>query len=215
MRIRRAFKPHIWKPFRGTSVHGNVVLNFKRAPRTELAVYAHAYQRGGRQLTAALASGPGYRDIDACPIAFLYRHALELCLKNAIYWGNSLLRIQKRKVVMDRKNLFKTHSLRGLLDAVKPIFRLSGALKSWPDAKLKSFRHFERLVRDLETVDPGSYSFRYPIDRKGAAALPGHFCFNVIAYAETLDAAVTLLDGLANWAYEEFQAYAELHSPVA
>ena len=202
MKTRRAFKPYIWHPFKGTSFHGNVVLNFRRSPRTEFAVYAHAYQEAAHRLTTELASRRGYRDVDACPIAFLYRHALELYLKSVIYWGNSLLRINKKTVVMNQKDLFRTHSLQKLMLAAKPIFRLS--------RELKSFRQFERLVCHLEKIDPGSYSFRYPIDRKGSAALPGHFCFNAIAFAEKIDAALKLLDGAATWAYEEFQTHAEM-----
>jgi hypothetical protein len=215
LKTRRAFKPYIWHPFKGSSFHGNVVLNFMQAPRTEFAVYAHAYQEAGRRLTSELASRRGYSDVDACPIAFLYRHALELYLKSVIYWGNSLLRINKKTIVMNQKDLFRTHSLQKLVLAAKPIFRLSGALQNWPHPELKSFRHFERLVCHLERIDPGSYSFRYPIDRKGSASLPGHFCFNAIAFAEKIDAALKLLDGAATWAYEEFQTHAEMmHSSV-
>lgn len=210
MKIRRAFKPHIWSHFRGNSFHGNVVLNFTQFPKGEFAVYARAYHEAAQHLVSRLAARHGYRDVDACPIAFLYRHALELYLKSLIYWGNGLLRLKKKAAAIKQRELFQTHNLRKLVAGAKPIFRLAGSLGKWPDRELKSFKHFERLILELEKIDPGSYSFRYPIDRKGAASLPGHFCFNVGAFADKLDGLLKLLDGAASWAYEMFQAEASL-----
>ena len=208
MKTRRAFKPYIWSRFRGNQFHGNVVLNFTQFPKGEFEVYARAYHEAGQHVVHRLAGRRGYRDPDACPIVFLYRHALELYLKSFVYWGNRLLRMNKKTIVMKQQELFRTHSLRKLAAAAKPTFRMSGSLGKWPDATFKSFKHFERLVNDLDKIDPGSYSFRYPINSKGAASLPGHFCFNVRAFAEKLDVLLNLLSGATTWAYEMFQAEA-------
>jgi hypothetical protein len=209
MKVRRAFKPHIWLRFRGKGLHGNVVLNFTKFPKGEFGVYARAYHEAGQHVGRRLAERRGYRDADACPIVFLYRHALELYLKSFIYWGNSLLRMNKKAVVMKQQELFRTHNLLRLAAATRPIFRLAGSLTRWPDTSFKSFKHFERLLKELDRTDPRSYSFRYPINNKGDASLPGHFCFNVSDFAAQLDQLLNLLSGADTWAYEMFQAQAE------
>ena len=60
---------------------GNVVLNFQGSPKNELEVLGAAYHRAGRSLVAQFSSQPGYHDFDGCPIASLYRQALELLIK--------------------------------------------------------------------------------------------------------------------------------------
>ena len=210
MKSTRAFKPHIWRRFRAPYFHGTVVLNFTKFPKGEFAVYGHAYHEAAQRLVAVFASKRGYRDVDACPIVFLYRHALELYMKSIILWGNALLRLRKRKVRLKQPDLFKTHSLKRLVSGSKPIFRLAESLEDWPDPEFKSFKHFERILCELEKIDPGSYSFRYPIDRRGSASLPNHLCFNVRALGAKFDGLLRVLDGVATWAYEEFQAEAEV-----
>ena len=166
--------------------HGNVVLNFMRYPKGELAAYAHSYHEAGQRLIRHLAS-TNYRDPDACPIVFLYRHAIELYLKAIILSGNSLLRLNGKPVVA-HKNIFQEHRLRVLLKSVRPIFQFSNSLDNWRDPRFTSFRDVEKLIGELEEFDPSSYSFRYPVDTTGKkATLPHHFCFNVVAFGETFD----------------------------
>jgi hypothetical protein len=70
----------------------------------------------------------------------------------------------------------------------------------------------ESNIEELEEFDPGSYSFRYPIDTTGKkATLPHHFLFNVIAFGEKFDHLITILDGISTMVYEEFQAQAEAY----
>ena len=140
---------------------------------------------------------------------FLYRHALELYLKSIVYWGNSLLRLRKRRITLKQTALFRTHSLKKLTLGVRPIFRLAGTLQNWPNPEFKSFVHFKRIVLEFDRIDPGSYSFRYPVDRNGCGSLPHHFCFNVVDFGRKFDGLLRILDGAATWAYEEFQAEAE------
>ena len=55
------------------------------------------------------------------------------------------------------------------------------------------------LVRSLqagfESVDPASYTFRYPTGRDGESALPKHFAFNVLSFAHRLDPLLESLSG--------------------
>jgi hypothetical protein len=110
---RKGLKGKVWEAFRGRAFHGNVVLNFMRFPQGEFAAYGRSYHEAANRLVTSMGSGH-YRDPDACPIVFLYRHAVELYLKAIIHWGNMLLRINSRSIVA-HKNIFQEHRLGVLL----------------------------------------------------------------------------------------------------
>jgi len=190
--------------------HGNVVLNFTRFPKGELAVYGRAYHEAGQRLVGHIASSH-YRDPDACPIVFLYRHAIELYLKSIIHWGNNLLRLNGKPVV-HHHNIFTEHRLTVLLKSVKPALRFRKSLGNWGDSHFGCFRDVEKVIGELEEFDPRSYSFRYPIDTTGKkATLPHHFVFNMIEFGEKFDHLLRILDGLSMMVYEDFQSQAEAY----
>lgn len=67
--------------FHASPSYGNVVLNFRHATNDEFAVYAEAFHWAGNILAEKMFDQAGYNDLEACPIVFLYRRALELYLK--------------------------------------------------------------------------------------------------------------------------------------
>ena len=182
-----------------------------RFPKGELAAYGRSYHEAAQRLVKHIASQPqrGYRDPDACPIVFLYRHAVELYLKAIIHWGNNLLWLNGKPTV-PHKNIFSEHRLRVLLKSVKPILQFRKQLKNWGNSHFDCFRDVEEVIGELEEFDPGSYSFRYPVDTTGEnATLPHHFLFNVIAFGEKFDQLIAVLDWLSFVVYEDFQSQAE------
>jgi len=210
MMKRRARKGKLWlRFFSKDRFHGNVVLNFMRFPKGELAAYGRSYHEAAQHLVKHMAASH-YRDPDACPIVFLYRHAVELYLKAVIHWGNSLLLLNGKPTVPHR-NIFAEHRLVVLLKSVKPILKFHNSLENWGDAYFGSFRDVEEVIKELEEFDPGSHSFRYPITTKGHDALPHHFVFNVIAFGEKFDGLLRILDGMATMVYLDFQSQAEAH----
>ena len=205
---KRALKGKVWETFRGNAFHGNVVLNFTRFPRGEFAAYGRSYHEAANGLVTSMGSRH-YRDPDACPIVFLYRHAVELYLKAIVHWGNMLLRINSRSVVA-HKNIFQEHRLGVLLKSVTPILKLRKQLDGWGDSHFDSFRDVEKIIGELEQYDPRSYSFRYPVDTSGQkATLPHHLGFNVIAFGEKFDHLLQVLDWIAEMVYLDFQSQAE------
>jgi len=199
----------LWKRFFSEKrFHGNVVFNFMRFPKGELAAYGRSYHQAAQILVKHMAS-THYRDPDACPVVFLYRHAVELYLKAIIHWGNSLLQLNS-KPVEPHRNIFTEHRLRVLLKSVKPILESQRSLSRWGDSHFSCFRDVEKVIGELEGFDPGSYSFRYPIDTTGTkATLPHHLLFSVIAFGEKFDHLLNILDGMTTMVYEEFHAQAE------
>lgn len=207
---KRAKKGKLWgRFFSKDHFHGNVVLNCMRFPKGELAAYGRSYHEAAQQLVKHMAASH-YRDPDACPIVFLYRHAVELYLKAVIHWGNSLLLLNGKPIVQHR-NIFTEHRLTVLLKSVKRILKFQKALDNWGDSHFNDFSDVETVIKELEELDPGSYSFRYPITTKGHDALPHHFVFNVIAFGEKFDRLLRILDGTATMVYEDFQSQAESH----
>ena len=81
------------------------------------------------------------------------------------------------------------------------------------------FREFEKLVRDVSRLDSGSYTFRYPVNKKNQASVSHHFGFNVLEFAEQVEKAIRFLDGAATGLEEEWderasEAYAKQEASV-
>lgn len=99
--------------FKLGTLHGNVVLNFTHSPKRELAPQGQAYYRAGRLLATHLLEQPGYSDLDAYPIVFLYRQALELMFKTILLYGNDLaILLQRPELATPEKTLFTQHSFK-------------------------------------------------------------------------------------------------------
>jgi len=174
-------------------MHGNVVLNFMGHPASEFSVYASAFWRAGRLLAKSLAGG-GYRDVDACPIVFLYRQALELYMKAIVRRGKSLLSIAAEKLIISPRAL-ERHELSPLLEPIRRVFTNAGwNSKTNPEGR-KMFRDFDALVRNVDRLDAGSYTFRYPVDKKDKGLVSHHFGFNVLEFAQQVEGAIRFLDG--------------------
>lgn len=194
-------------------MHGSVVFNFMGNPASEFSVYGSAFWRGGRRLAQSLASVQGYRDLDACPIVFLYRHALELYMKAIVRRGKSLLSIAGKKLQIPPQAL-EQHALPPLVGPVRTIFTHVGWLsRSQPEGR-RMFREFEKMARDVSRLDSGSYTFRYPVNKKNKASVSHHFGFNVLEFAEQVERAVRFLDGAAagleeEWDQRASEAYAK------
>ncbi len=146
-----------------------------------------------------------YSDVDACPIVFLYRHSIELYLKAMILWGAGLVRLQCGEDI-NTDRLFETHKFGELLPAIKRIFKEAEWLENTArGVRFGTFAEIEKLILAFEQIDPRSYAFRYPIDRKGDASLPEHFHFNVIALGEEAHEMLRILDGAVSGVYEMFR----------
>lgn len=132
----RSNTPRLFWPDRPK--HGNVVLNFMGRPESEFNVYASAFWRAGRLLAKSLAGG-GYRDMDACPIVFLYRHALELYMKSIVRRGKSLLSITGEKLIIPPRAL-ERHELSPLLEPLRRVFTHVGWISKTNPEGRKMFR---------------------------------------------------------------------------
>lgn len=101
-------------------------------------------------------NAPGLLNVHAIPAVFLFRHFVELSLKDLILTALPL---------NDKPPVFvEGHKLSALWDTLRALIEsaeLPGAAEE--------FDIVEEMIHELETVDPGSTSFRYPVERADKA----------------------------------------------
>ena len=139
---------------------------------------------------------------------FLYRHALELYIKAIILTGNDILILSNQNPLVESKDL-GSHRLYSLIPAIKQIFCFLGWTSDFEIPGMKDLNDFEKFLQNIEKIDPNSFSFRYPTTKKGDAALPEHFSFNVLELCQQLDPILDLLEGADMGLKEEWDVRAE------
>ena len=185
-----------------------VLLNWLGEPIDHFGLYAEAYHKAGQKLVQEYGTTGALRDFEAAPIVFLYRHAFELYLKAVALVGSKIIRLQgKDGMAPDR--VMSSHRLTEFVPHVCEIIR--AAHWSWDMGVdgLRTEADFSGLVQELDAIDPGSYTFRYPTDRDGESALPEHFAFNVRSFATRLDPLLESLSGAVTGLEERWKLTAE------
>jgi hypothetical protein len=190
--------------FPSGTAQGTVVLNSRRNSAAELGPYAAAFHRAGLSLAQQLADAHGYRDTDAGPIVYLYRQALELYLKGVIASGRRLLYLADQPLPINPRALLD-HRLTPLIPAITAVFSVAGWEWSSEVPPFASEGDLRSYLESLETIDPMSFSFRYPTDKQGKASLPHHFRFNVLEFVESITPLLELLDAALTGLDELFQ----------
>ena len=122
-------------------------------------------------------------DEGALPIVFLYRHALELYLKSVVYQA-AVVTINERELRRAVPRLWREHSLLRLLRMAEPVL----TDRTHPLVQMGSlYKDLSELARKIDEVDPGSYSFRYPVTSNGDPALPSHVFLNTFVLSEAME----------------------------
>ena len=148
-------------------------------------LYAIGYKDAADALCESVFKTGRHADSFIYPIAFLYRHYLELRLKEVIAAGQALL-----DQTPDLKHIHKIdvlwRSCRKILEEV------------WPDSPRDDLDAVENCIRQFSQVDPESMSFRYPITKDGTATLPNLQHINVRNLKEVMARISSLLDGASS-----------------
>jgi hypothetical protein len=173
--------------FRGTrGIGDNVLLNFQDRSEREFGLYADAFHRAAKDLVANL--GPGFSSLEALPIIYLYRHALELGMKATLNHGAKLLYVLGEPIdEAELSRIFFGHRLTPLFAAVGPILKHAGFKWNLGVPGLTNRDQVHQVVLDLERIDPESYAFRYPIGKEQKASLPPRFWFDIRKFASLMD----------------------------
>jgi len=145
--------------------------------------YGDGYLGAARRLADSVLADRHEQDLLVFPIAFLYRQYVEIRLKEILLASEELT--GKAPVVRP------THDLRALWAEVEPVIR-----REWPKADPQPLSNAARLVLDFSKQDPLSFSFRYPVDKKGAPVVRGQALVNLRQLAETMEKLGSFFDGI-------------------
>ena len=174
--------------------YGNALLNWSQHAPSDVIAYAVSYRNAAHNLVAYREYlGIGSIDQAACPIIFLFRHAIELYLKGMIY-RLARLSICDAEVQTVLPRLWREHSLVKLLNMAQPT--ISGMRHKLPPA-LRDFAEQDlAFMKALDQIDSGSYTFRYPVASNGKSSLPNLLLTNIFVVAEHADHALDFLNDL-------------------
>jgi hypothetical protein len=156
----------------------------------ELHLYGRALRRAAKTIIANLDLKPNPVSVwDAAPIILLYRHAMELHLKELVGEGSGLLQNP-----VDPLTLYKTHSLRWLAQIVCQIIKAVGWEARFICEGVADGVAFSALIGELEAADPVA-SAVMSIERRRDGSMPPFLQpANVVLLSRRLDAVLDLLD---------------------
>jgi hypothetical protein len=143
------------------------------------------------------ASDVSLQDLFIYPIAFLYRHHLELHLKMIIKHGNQLL----NKNAVLRSN----HDLKKLWKTAKEII-----LKIWSQGDPMYLNPVDHVISEYHKLDPNSTAFRYSYDFEGNNNLQDIHHINISALSKSVNKAAAILDNIYDGLIEFSDAKAEM-----
>jgi hypothetical protein len=153
----------------------------------DLFLHARSFHIAAKKLAGTLEFGSGpFAGFDVAPVVFLYRHALELHLK-AIILGEGGNFLGTRPDVISVSN---SHSVSWLAQFVCQIVTAVGWEKEFRSEGVQSFADFKALVGKVNTVDPGMYVFRSPVDPRSQVAVQN--------FTRKLDLLLELLERTAD-----------------
>jgi hypothetical protein len=121
------------------------------------------------------------------PIAFMWRHAIELSLKEIIAMG---------RVLGSRPWGFpEHHRLADLWTEAKPLVISTG-----PQGHVgPEVANVEANILELETIDPSAQGFRYPVARNGGPGLQGGpTTLSLRLLHDAMQAVTNLLEGVSS-----------------
>ena len=163
---------------------GNALLNWSDPAASNIISYAHSYRSAAMNLVAFREQRGDFTiDDGALPIVFLYRHAFELYLK-AIVYRAAMLTINEEDLRQAIPRLWREHSLVRLVKMAEPT--LVSSIRLWLQSG-ELHRKIAALAVKLDEVDPGSYSFRYPVTSYGNPALPTNVMLNIFVFSEAME----------------------------
>ena len=122
-----------------------------------LSEYGFMYRESAERLIDLACDAPGLLNVHAMPAVFLFRHYVELSLKDMISVG---------RVLDDQPGGFPDiHGLAQLWSELRTLLRRIGD-DADDDAMLLDV--VEEMITELDKADPGSMAFRYPRGRQQA-----------------------------------------------
>src|ERR1051325_2873076 len=148
--------------------------------------YAEGYRDGAEWLYARWRKDPVKPDYLAYPMVYLYRHYVELMLKEF------LLSAKHAGLIHLPKKWECDHNLKRLWDKICPLL---GEL--FPDEPERDTVNAQRLIYELHERDQFSQEFRYPTDREGRKHLGDMDHLDIDNFFDAMRRLALFLDGMS------------------
>ena len=133
----------------GEEWHLNACVEFVQSNRHEMYAYREGYRRAATMLfETAVAARRCSPDLLVFPLAFLWRHHLELALKELVGLA--------RRLEDDDRQMPSHHRLVPLWSEVRRY------MEAEFHGDTKELDNVEALIREFDRIDEGSFGFRYP-----------------------------------------------------
>jgi hypothetical protein len=141
----------------------NACLNFTRGDGNH--GYTEGYRRGAWLLVEHVIEHQRNQDYLVYPIIFLYRHHIELTLKNIIRRTPYLI---DRPLTKSEKQHLDRHCLDVLWQDLKPLLSAVSKAAGWTELDTADEEGIDDYICQLSKLDPDSFSFRYTRSKKGS-----------------------------------------------
>lgn len=135
-------------------------------------VYAEAFKEAGDKLVDALFQEDNKlpSDIYFMPITYLYRHSLEIKLKEIIKLGLRLDLIEEDDKVSEA---MKKHGLHKLWNHARRVIDAHWPPSDMPKSAKVDVDNAGKIILEFHKIDMTGQNLRYPEDRKGNPTLKG------------------------------------------
>jgi hypothetical protein len=144
--------------------------------------FANGYKDAADQLCKDVEADDTLRNFVALGVLFLYRHSVELHLKSLLLDAGDFLD--------DPEKVPPNHYLLTLWKRVRTLL-----LKIDPRSEGPWLNRADDIIADFDELDPTSSAFRYPVDTRGAAALPPNLRVDLVSIAHIIGELHILLEG--------------------
>ncbi|OGB13657.1 MAG: hypothetical protein A2W72_02450 [Burkholderiales bacterium RIFCSPLOWO2_12_67_14] len=180
MSLTRFYCPQKYAP-------GNALVNWSGRPLEDLVTYAETYRSAACRLVQAQQSlNLNAPDQQALPILYLYRHSLELFLKSIVYHA-ATLSISETELPIALPRLWREHSLLKLQKMARPVLDIA----RWPSVDTEELAtRLATTSAAIDSVDSGSYAFRYPVTTTGTSSLPPAFLVNMFHFSDEMESVL-------------------------
>jgi len=165
--------------------HNNACLNYMHDHGT---AYTEGYRRAADILIRHIDETARDQDFLVYPVVFLYRHHIELQIKQVTGLARRLLRDDD-----SRGGDKVTHNLNSLWEVARKLLVQADDTLGPSD-----FRQVSAVVRALSEADLRATGFRYARTAGGGRSLEGIHYINTRRFGEQMAAASDVLDGIDN-----------------
>lgn len=159
--------------------------------------YIQGYKKAADILVNHVLSTGTDQDTLVYPIVFLYRHYLELLLKNIIENGAKLLDTEEEPK--------KNHHLDDLWNIAKSIIN-----KIWEGDECDREIEIDHYIADFIEIDKSSQAFRYQKDKQGNKFLEATEIINIRHFYDCINKISSHLEGVSDAIYEYLDIYESL-----